>query len=97
MEPKKSLLYRQIEAQFVMAGFSVDRSGPNDKGEYVVSTWKPDKVGPTGTGTSVELAITDAWTACTKHRRAYKSRHATARANTTGRQGGHPKVTIALV
>ena len=71
VEPETSLHYRQVEAQFEMGGFSVDRSGPNHHGEYLVSWWNAGKVGPAGTGTTVELAITDAWTLYIRDRRSY--------------------------
>ena len=71
VEPEPSLHYRQVEAQFARAGFNVDRSGPNSHGEYLVSTWKAGKVGPAGTGTTIELAINDAWTQYVGDRRAY--------------------------
>ena len=54
-----------------MAGFTVDRSGPNNHREYLVSTWKADKVGPTGTGPTLDLAINEAWTVYVRDRRSY--------------------------
>ena len=47
--------------QFTSDGFTVDCSGPNDHGDYLVSTWKPNSVGPTGVGLTPELAISHAW------------------------------------
>ena len=70
-ESQSSLSYLQVESRLRMSGFAVDLSGPNDRGEYIVTTWKASKLGPTGVGTTPELAINAAWTTYTGNSRSY--------------------------
>ena len=67
----ESQRYQEVKRQFTLAGFTVEQSGPNDHGDYLVSTRKLDRVGPSGIGLTPELAISNAWIRYDIDRRTY--------------------------